>query len=251
MKKIFTIFSIAAAMTTVSAQANLFPGSDFNNWDTFLSSVDSHGLKYATPGVGTGVNGTDCLVLGDNTSTSNAYVFTIEQDKLSTNGITAISVKVKGNSGGVSFNVGSNFFNVPAGTTSDVTLTAEGQNSYTGTISSSDWITITLDLTGIEVGPFSMKVQKSSTNNLLVDDIKAVGVLGAIDITKANTLVRNTSVSDAIVFGKTADVKIYNVNGQLVKTASVKEGASLNVSDLAKGIYIVNGAGASQKIIKK
>ena len=76
--------------------------------------------------------------------------------------------------------------------------------------------------------------------------------LAVSDVTKSkSSLVKNTSVESTLVFAKTADVKIYNVNGQLVKSASVKENSTLDISSLPKGVYIVNGDGASQKVIKK
>jgi len=66
-----------------------------------------------------------------------------------------------------------------------------------------------------------------------------------------NTFVKN----EEITFGNDVkDVKIYNLSGQVVKTASVKEGASLNVAELQKGNYIVTGTvnnqPVSQKILK-
>ena len=67
--------------------------------------------------------------------------------------------------------------------------------------------------------------------------------------------VKNTVVSNEILFGAKADVKIYNINGQLVKSANVNDGTRLDVSSFAKGIYIVTGEvegqKVSQKIIKK
>ena len=52
-----------------------------------------------------------------------------------------------------------------------------------------------------------------------------------------------------------ANVKIYNVSGSLVKSASVEKNTSLNVSSLPKGIYVVtgevNGQSVSQKIVKE
>ena len=45
------------------------------------------------------------------------------------------------------------------------------------------------------------------------------------------------------------------MNGQVVKSATVAEGTSMNVSSLTPGMYIVtgsvNGKAVSQKIIKK
>lgn len=71
--------------------------------------------------------------------------------------------------------------------------------------------------------------------------------------TKIN-LVKNTNVNNAIVFGVKANVQIVNSNGQVVKTASVSDNSTLDVSSLAKGMYIisadVNGQKVSQKIMK-
>ena len=68
-------------------------------------------------------------------------------------------------------------------------------------------------------------------------------------------LVKNTKVTNEINFGEKANVKIYNVSGSLVKSASVEKNTSLNVSSLPKGIYVVtgevNGQSVSQKIIKE
>jgi hypothetical protein len=253
MKKIFTILGIAATVF-VSAQKNLFSGSDFNTWSTFLESLDTNGLKYGVQGVGTGVGGTDCLNINSSTTT-NAYVFTVPS--VGTNG-TYIKIKVKGTSGGLSFNVGDKFFNVPVGVTTDTTLSASAANAYTGTINAADWITLTLDLTGLTYSKtaFSVKIQKNSTPNLLVDDIKTDATLGVIDTNKSKTtLVRNTKVNNEISFGEKANVKIYNVSGSLVKSASVEKNTSLNVSSLPKGIYVVtgevNGQSVSQKIVKE
>ncbi|MDY3521732.1 T9SS type A sorting domain-containing protein [Riemerella anatipestifer] len=72
---------------------------------------------------------------------------------------------------------------------------------------------------------------------------------------KKINLVKNTVVDTQLLFGADADIKIYNVNGQLVKSAKVNNGETLNLSSLPKGVYIVsgevNGEKVSQKIIKK
>ena len=72
---------------------------------------------------------------------------------------------------------------------------------------------------------------------------------------KKVNFVKNTMVDNAILFGAKSEVKIYNANGQLVKSASVKDGSSVDVSSLAKGLYIVtgevDGQKVSQKVIKK
>lgn len=89
--------------------------------------------------------------------------------------------------------------------------------------------------------------QNSSSGSLAVSDVKNV---------KAGNFVKNTLVkSDEITFGSDVkDVKVYNMFGQVVKTASVKNNEVLNVAELAKGNYIVTGTvnnePVSQKILK-
>ena len=270
MKKIFTIVSVALAVS-VSAQTNLFKGSDFNNWTDFTNGVTASGYSVnaiATSSPTGGVGGSGALLLGNNTGTSNAYVFTSGAD-FNIAGAKYITIKVKGTSGGVSFNLGEVgsgktgvTYNVPAGTTSDVTLTNSGStNDYKGSINAANWITIKLDLAGVDIvnnKVFSLKIQKSSTNALYVDDIQTdvTPTLAVIDTNKSKTnLVRNTKVTNEISFGEKANVKIYNVSGSLVKSASVEKNTSLNVSSLPKGIYVVtgevNGQSVSQKIVKE
>ena len=84
--------------------------------------------------------------------------------------------------------------------------------------------------------------------------VKTTMGVGNVNATKVN-LVKNTVVGNTILFVAKADVQILNMNGQVVKTASVNENSSLEVSTLAKGMYVVtatvNGKAVSQKIIKK
>lgn len=92
-----------------------------------------------------------------------------------------------------------------------------------------------------------------------IDDVALTG--SAIVLATGNTaaakvnLVKNTVVANTIFFAAKSDIQVINVNGQVVKTASVNENSSLEVSSLTKGIYIVKGNVAgkavSQKIIKK
>lgn len=268
MKKIFTIVSVALAVS-VSAQTNLFKGSDFNNWTDFTDGVTASGYTVnaiATSSPTGGVGGSGALLLGNNTGSTNAYVFTSGAD-FNIAGAKYITIKVKGTSGGVSFNLGTVgsgqpgvTYNVPAGTTSDVTITNSGStNAYTGSINAANWISIKLDLAGVDIvnnKTLSLKIQKGSTNALYVDDIQSDASLAVIDTNKSKTtLVRNTKVNNEISFGEKANVKIYNVSGSLVKSASVEKNTSLNVSSLPKGIYVVtgevNGQSVSQKIVKE
>lgn len=101
-----------------------------------------------------------------------------------------------------------------------------------------------------------------SSGTFSIDDVVITGesiyddtlAINDANITKVN-LVKNTVVSNEIIFGQSAKVSIINMNGQIVKTTEVSENSRLNVSQLSKGIYIVtatvNGKPISQKIIKK
>ena len=103
---------------------------------------------------------------------------------------------------------------------------------------------------------------KVNNSRFFIDDIMVVRnskkseILSTIDFNSSKTsLVKNTVIADELVFGAVADIKIVNMNGQVVKSAKVSEGTVLNVSALGKGMYIVtgsvNGKTVSQKVIKK
>ncbi|WP_353151121.1 T9SS type A sorting domain-containing protein [Chryseobacterium sp.] len=96
---------------------------------------------------------------------------------------------------------------------------------------------------GLAIDDFSLTPQGSSS--LAVIDNKV----------SHKAFVKNTTVDNEIYFGSKSDVKIFNINGQLIKSASVSENGSLNVAELQKGIYIVtgmvNGKNISEKIRKK
>lgn len=85
--------------------------------------------------------------------------------------------------------------------------------------------------------------QNSASGSLSVSDIKN---------TKSN-FVKNTFVkNNEITFGSDAkDVKIYTLNGQLVKTISVKANETLSVAELQKGNYIVTGTVSNQPVSQK
>ena len=94
-----------------------------------------------------------------------------------------------------------------------------------------------------------------SIDNLIVKTYTP-STLSAIDFNKfKNNFVKNTIVTNEINFGEKANVKIYSVTGELVKSASVDKNTTLNVSSLPKGNYVVtgelNGETVSQKIVKQ
>ncbi|OCA70691.1 nuclease [Chryseobacterium artocarpi] len=89
--------------------------------------------------------------------------------------------------------------------------------------------------------------ENSNTGSLAVTEISRG---------KSSNFVKNTFVkNNEITFGADVkDVKVFNMFGQVVKEASVKQNGTVNVAELAKGTYIVTGTvnkeAVSQKILK-
>ena len=95
-----------------------------------------------------------------------------------------------------------------------------------------------------------------TTTTYQVDNVNMPTSLAVVDFQNIkNQFVKNTVVKDVIKFNAKADVKIFSMNGQVVKSASVSEDKNLEVSDLTPGMYIVtgmiNGQAVSTKIVKK
>lgn len=94
----------------------------------------------------------------------------------------------------------------------------------------------------------ALPTPQATSGTLAVNDLT--------DLSKKSMFIKNSLVkNDEIIFAaEVKDIKVYTLSGQLVKTASVKNGVSLNVAELQKGNYIVTGfvdnQPVSQKILK-
>lgn len=179
-----------SAGQNTSAQL-LFPGADFENEDTFKSSLNRYGLKNGKIEDNAGHNSSKGLHITGSTA-KNDYVFTAQKTNLNGKKPSKISFWLKGTSDrSLSINVyGSNSlysaFNLDAVTSSKTiqpkTPSDKTQqnkmNSYTGTINVSDWALITLDVSALNLmtdqnkDVFAVKVGKSKNCNLYIDDIK-------------------------------------------------------------------------------
>lgn len=99
----------------------------------------------------------------------------------------------------------------------------------------------------------------STTTTYQIDKVTISTSLGIKDLNKTkNIFLKNTMVDNTLSFQTkgNATVRVYNTNGQLVKTANVSaQNANVNVANLPKGNYVVtaelNGETVSQKILKK
>ena len=106
-------------------------------------------------------------------------------------------------------------------------------------------------------------VNVSGTDDgLAVDDFSLTpknSTLSVGDVIKSkNIFLKNTMVDNTLSFQAkgNASVKVYNANGQLVKSATISaQSANVDVASLPKGNYVVtaelNGEKISQKVIKK
>ncbi len=142
--------------------------------------------------------------------------------------------------------------------TIDVTVTGLAKQSFTYTaVMSGSFEHAKLTFTGgaanstITIGT---SAKRAFVDNVTVTTVPAPLAVVNADATK-KSLVKNAVVANELLFGAKANVKIYNMNGQMVKAADVVDGTRLDVSSLAKGIYIVagevEGQKVSQKVIKK
>ena len=160
---------------------------------------------------------------------------------------------------------------VAYGTPSNVVLTyivdntiASPTNTATLQINSQPLLT---NATGIGTAPAALSgiaireagTATTGTGTVTLDNLVVktyTPILSTIDFNSQKlNLVKNTKVNNEINFGEKANVKIYNLSGSLVKSVSVENGTTLDVSSLAKGVYLikgdVNGETVVQKIIKQ
>lgn len=121
--------------------------------------------------------------------------------------------------------------------------------------------------TGAQANIYDYSFSVNKPGNVVVE-VKVLGAQTTLDnfewtlpvlsvnsnMSLKKVLVKNTSFSNELLFGAKADVQIINMNGQVVKSASVNENSKLNVSSLSKGMYVVtatvDGEKISQKIVK-
>lgn len=175
-------------------------------------------------------------VLGISNNSSTAVYSTVELPVA-----TDVSVKV-------AFSV--------SGTNSTSTLTINSQTPITSTSAVAP--TVLKSVAIRQAGTATSGTGNVSIDNLVVTTYPS-NTLSVGDITKTkNIFLKNTIVDNTLSFQTkgNATVRVYNTNGQLVKTANVSaQNANVNVANLPKGNYVVtaelDGETVSQKILKK
>ena len=247
MKKLYSLFAIAMFSVTAVAQVTLLT-------DNFSDA--SAGDNTSTSGSSSAWTGNANFPDAGNVKVYQAG----EAVKLGTGSlvgsITTKTLDLSGETG--RFKV---TFDVKGWTAveGDIVVTATGLTPQTATYTATRtdaFQTRTLYFTGGTAGStitIGTTAKRAFIDNVLIATNPALAV-GDVNALKAN-FVKNTIVENNIIFAAKADVQVINMNGQVVKTASVNENSTLNVSTLPKGTYIVtatiDGKAVSQKIMKK
>lgn len=167
----------------------LFPGSDFENFDAFLGSLNKYKLqKYASAAAGQGRESSQALYI-NGTPGGNEYVFTavVPNETAYLDGKTKIVFYIKGTSPKktISINLYKNnseytVYNLgdKANNGTDVILTPEDKNAYIAAIDTKgQWVKVTLNIKGFAINKtagenlFAIKAGSKSTYNLYIDDI--------------------------------------------------------------------------------
>lgn len=281
MKKLYSFLAVAFASATIFAQA-------------FTATYDfAESLTSADAGSYTGSNFTTSLFSGSGISyistTTNRYAnsgaslagldtgvymeVTVTPASSYKMSISSISMRLQRSGTGprdfaVRTSVDGFATNLPATVdpvNAELTVIAPNVFHYVNDISTGQsGATITPTTINDITAPITIRIYpfnaEAASGTFSVDDVvisgTVVSTLAVSDLINANSnFVKNTFIDSDINFGAKADVKIFSMNGQVVKSASVSENKSMNVADLAPGMYIVtgmvNGQAVSQKIMKK
>ena len=255
MKKIFTILSIAAVSFAAQAQTTfsfVWNNQGFSNAQEVTTgnivagkltyNVQQNGSatspKFYTAGGGT-------LRMYSNITDGNGNSIAI--NAATGTKINSVKVKTSGLVGADNYGPSSAVITVDGTVVPTVYDPADATNATYLVNAATPASNITIK--NGHMGPTTAQIRIVSM------DVTYTDGLAVADFAKTNSiLVKNTVVGESIAFAKNADIQIVNAAGQVVKAAKVTEGSTLNVSSLAKGMYIVtgtvNGEKVSQKVIK-
>lgn len=245
MKKLYSLFAVAALALAVNAQTTVtytFTGANATEIlsgtvDENVSFVTDKGASSQSPTFYTAAPASARIYSDRASGNGNSFTFTAAEGYE----ITALT-----------------FTATAAAYTPAVTYSVDG-----GTPAAMSLAGETYSVAGLAATTLSFKnahTGGSSNTQLRIPSFtitykeKVTMAVGDVNATKAK-LVKNTVVGDALVFAAKADIQIINANGQVVKAASVSENSALDVAALPKGIYFVTatvkGEKVSQKIVKQ
>ncbi|WP_312766463.1 T9SS type A sorting domain-containing protein [Epilithonimonas sp.] len=258
MKKIYSLFAVVALATTATAQiystgfesSEGFTSSTVYNNTTLLVSGPSGkqwSTFFGTPSTTSALTGNQSMQMRWYTTSSASKGYTMTN--FATSGVGSVTFNASNTAG----------INVIVSYSTNGT-TWLGPQTFTLTTTSTSY---TYNVPAAATGALRFKFEltyttaPSATSRLYIDDVKFnAPTMVVVDAAKGKVnLVKNTIVSNELIFGASAKVSVYNTAGQVVKTAEVSENSRLDVSALPKGAYVVtglvNGQVVSQKVIKK
>ncbi|MCS3530447.1 carbohydrate binding domain-containing protein [Chryseobacterium sp. JUb7] len=262
MKKIYSLIAVALISTGAFAQ-NLVSNPTFNNGLTGWTAGPTNSYQLPNLVAADGHNGTNSAQYQNATATTGFY----QDVPVSAGQSYTVSFWYKATGDGTDARIWSVYKDASSniiyqqGNASTVgTDPLRGpENGYLAT--SGAWTQFTTTVTA-PANVTTLQLAVRAYNNATVaafDDfsVVAAGSLATGEVAASKyRMIKNTFVkSEGITFGANVkDVKVYNMFGQVVKSASVKENETLNVSELQKGNYIVTGTVnnelVSQKILK-
>lgn len=120
-------------------------------------------------------------------------------------------------------------------------------------------LTVSPETAITEMGGFQLRQDGAAvTPTMTVDELRISSTMQVLSISEImaakSQYLKNTMVENELFFqtkGK-ASVKVFNANGQLVKSADITPtNAVVNVSNLPKGMYIVTTETAEEKVAQK
>lgn len=252
MKKFYSLLAVVAMTATVNAQ-----GSENFNSQTVLTSTYADGT-FAGQTSGVTVAYTHSRDEGDYAITGKGLMLRRADEPSSVeftipNGVGTFSFKYRKAFTGSSARI----LSIQVDGVEVATTTAIGATS------GADTTVYDFSKAINKAGSVKIKITYpagTTTGNkqVTIDDVSwtAYVTMAVVDATKAKAnLVKNTIVSNELIFGAAAKVSVFNTAGQVVKTAEVAENSRLDVSALPKGTYVVtglvNGQAVSQKVVKK
>jgi len=259
MKKFYSLLAAVVLTATINAQiySTGFESSDsfssdnvYNNTTVTFSGAAGKqwGTFYGTPSTTSPLTGNQSMQMRWYTSatSSKGYTYT----NFNTTGVEKVTFSAANTNG----------INVIVSYSANNGTTWLSPQTFTLTTTKTEY---TYNVPSSATGGLRFKFEltyataPTATSRLYIDDVKFFApTMAAIDAAKGKTnLVKNTIVSNELIFGTSARVSVYNTAGQVVKVAEVTENTRLEVSALPKGTYIVtgliNGQAVSQKVIKK
>lgn len=121
--------------------------------------------------------------------------------------------------------------------------------------SSNDWTEHRVEFTNTTAISLELAIRAYAGSETAFDEFSLVEKteLGTDEYIKSKyVLVKNTIATQELIFAINAkDIQLYNSKGQLINKIIANEGAKLNVSNLQKGVYILNGEINGERVTQK